>query len=324
MKTYYFSAKNTMLKSVVGLLGLTAVSCGSYQNTSYYDNDGIYGSKKEVTETKTKEIVVTDNSSANKYKDYFSANANKYSNEDDQIFTDVENYTSTNDTIENKSNENYSSWGSNDRDITVNIYGSNWGYNYWNWRNYWGYSPYHFGFSYWNDWYSPYWGYSGYYGPSWGWGWNSPYYYGGYYGYNNWYGNHYSYADGRRGITRNYSDGYNSSNRVNSNKNFETGGRRNSSTISTPRNYSPKNNNASDIRGNYPRRRSSEQNSSPRTSSEPRTSEPRRSESRRSESPRSYDTPRPSSYDSSPRSSSGSSSGSGSYGGGGRTGGRRG
>ena len=44
MKTNYLSKLKTyrFLHLFVGSLALTA--CGSYQNSSYYDNDGVYGS----------------------------------------------------------------------------------------------------------------------------------------------------------------------------------------------------------------------------------------------------------------------------------------
>ena len=45
MKTnYIFQSKTLRLLSLfVG--GIAVTSCGSYQNSSYYDNDGVYGSK---------------------------------------------------------------------------------------------------------------------------------------------------------------------------------------------------------------------------------------------------------------------------------------
>jgi hypothetical protein len=348
MKTYYISLKNIALKSIVGLLGLTAISCGSYQNVSYYDNDGIYGSeKKERVSYYDNNTTPQDNSNGNKYKEYFGSQANKYSYNDQDVFTDVDSYSSVsvNDsTVTNSESrqQNYAGWGNNDRDVTINVYNNDWYGGYWGWRGYWGYRPW--GYSYWNNWHNPYWdwGWSGYYGPSWGWGWNnywgwnSPYYGGGYYGWNNWgwnnyYGRNYAYSGGRRGIYSNRSEGfygnrYSGSGRsYETNRNFNTGGRR-SSTITTPnRNYTPRESNSTEPRTYTPRRRSSENNYTPRYN-EPRTSEPRTYEPRRNETPRrsetrSYDTPRSSSYDS-PRSSG--SSGGGSFSGGGRTGGRRG
>ena len=41
MKTISILSKKNIVKSVLGLLGLTIVSCSSYQNKSYYESDGI-------------------------------------------------------------------------------------------------------------------------------------------------------------------------------------------------------------------------------------------------------------------------------------------
>ena len=49
MKTNYFITKKAILKSLLGFIGLSVVACSSYQNKSYYDNDGIYGGEKKQT-----------------------------------------------------------------------------------------------------------------------------------------------------------------------------------------------------------------------------------------------------------------------------------
>ncbi len=201
MKTYYLSGSRISIYSLFGFLAFAITSCGSYQNSSYYDGDGIYGG----SENSQKQTTPDNKSQSSKYQEYFS-NLNR----DAEIFTNVDNYsTVTNDTVKKTEsyNANNSSWGSNPQSITVNVYDNSWGWSYWN--NYW-YGSY-WG---WNSWYGPYWGWgwNNWYGPSWslGIGWNSWYgpWYGGYYGYgyNNWcnnYYNHYyySYAGGRRGTT---------------------------------------------------------------------------------------------------------------------------
>ena len=49
MKTNIFFARNTAIYSLIGFLSILVASCGSYQNSSYYDSDGIYGNTaKEV------------------------------------------------------------------------------------------------------------------------------------------------------------------------------------------------------------------------------------------------------------------------------------
>lgn len=57
------------------LVGSLIVSCGSYQEASYYDNDGIYstGTRQQVTEAEA-----APNNQANEYQDYFGQQANEY------------------------------------------------------------------------------------------------------------------------------------------------------------------------------------------------------------------------------------------------------
>ena len=66
-------------------------SCGSYQNSSYYDSDGIYGNAQRRNVDRK-----SQNDTNNQYKDYFSSLQNN--NEHAEIFTDVDNY---NDSIQN-------------------------------------------------------------------------------------------------------------------------------------------------------------------------------------------------------------------------------
>ncbi len=341
MKTKYFSAKNSFLKSCLGLLGFAVVSCGTYQNKSYYDNDGIYGAdkpEKQVVSANTTNDNVSETNQ--KYKEYFGSNANNYSDGQNDSFTDVENYSSENDSIKRQNeyadNSNYGGWGTNSDNVTINVYDNSWGgYNYGYWNNYWGYRPWNFGISLgwssWNyGWCNPYWNY-GYYGPSWGY---NPYYggyYGGYYGYNNWnnsgyYGNNYAYHHNRRGSA--YHDRYSDGNGV---RNYTPNRRNNSSITPRPRNNGdfvnprsnyqtpPKrdnvrprtnDNNGNNNQVNTPRpRRDSPKNSEINTP-RPRTTTPRNENA----TPRSYD---------SPRSNSPSSGGMSPSNGGGRSGGGR-
>ena len=130
MKTYFFYSKRLSIYSIFGLMAFVVSSCGSYQNTSYYDGDGVYGN----SQSNKKEVSNKENSQSDKYQEYFSD-----LNKDSQVFTDVDQYSSVNnDTIkrtENYNNNDNSSWGSNPQSVTVNVYDSNWGYGYWN--NYW-------------------------------------------------------------------------------------------------------------------------------------------------------------------------------------------
>lgn len=318
MKTYYlFNPKNALF-SLIGLLAILTTSCGSYQNSSYYDNDGVYGSQRTNTYTE------------NKYSEQNIENSNKYAQQfksmqdDYTYFTNVDNYNSQeNDTVvtvyRNESNNNYAGWGNNSSNVTVNYYTNGWGWNNW-YGNYWGWNNWYGPGWGWNNWYGNYWGWNSWYGPGWGWnnwygnywGWNSWYgagwgwngYYGPNLGWNGYYGRDVVYNNGRRGGSRYVSP---SSGRI--------------GNYSTRRTDTP--------RPNFSNTRNNTRTESTRTRNQvtPRdtnTSTPRNnnytSPRSNSSSPRSNSsTPRSNNY-SSPRSSGGSFGGS-SGGGGGRSGG---
>lgn len=316
MITNYFSQlkTNRFFYLFVGSLLLTA--CGSYQNSSYYDNDGVYGADTEdVTYRQQNETVVVQD---NKYAQQFRDMQSQYPT-DGEIFTNVDNYNSTRDTVHNQDQvTRYAGWGQNQTgNVSVNIYNSS---PYWGWGGYyrpWGYySSWGWGWN--NGWYDPYWGwnswYGGYYGGAWGWGWNSwyggyygPYGYGGYGGYYPYYGGYGWYG---RNVVRN-NGGRGSYNNFN-NGNYSTGrqsgiGRTNNSlgtprtnTFGTPRTVNPNNNTQP---RNY--------NAQPRDYNTPRiNTQPRE------QSPRTYDTPRPRYESSQPRTNNYSTPRSSDFGGG--------
>ena len=70
MKTNFISFKSNSLYILLGLIGSMVTSCGSYQNSSYYDRDGIYGSSE-------RKVVASNNRNYenspqnNHYKYYF-------------------------------------------------------------------------------------------------------------------------------------------------------------------------------------------------------------------------------------------------------------
>ena len=85
MKTYYFNRKRLSIYALFGFLAIVTTSCGSYQNSSYYDKDGAYGDSQ----------TDNNNSQSNKYQEYFSD-----LNKDAEAFTGIDSYTSvTNDSI---------------------------------------------------------------------------------------------------------------------------------------------------------------------------------------------------------------------------------
>jgi hypothetical protein len=169
MKTISLPQNKFPVFLFLSILSVFVVSCGSYQNTSYYDTDGIYvNSESKTTVAATSEPAPNNN----QYKNYFGSlqdpNAKK-----DSTFTDVERYSS--DSYNNQGNSSNSVWGSDSGTTVVNIYDNSWGWNNLGWNNYWNWN---IGWG-WNSWYGPNWGWgwNNWYGPNWGWGWN------------NWYGN---------------------------------------------------------------------------------------------------------------------------------------
>jgi uncharacterized membrane protein YgcG len=179
-------------------------SCGSYQNSSYYDTDGIYG----TTETGMRKRAI-EQESATAYENYFSALQD--TKDTTSVFTDVASYNSYSNTNDQGNPTSYASWGSNSQNININYYPHNLGWSFgfghpflnYGWGNsyFGGFYP----FNYWNDPYMMGWGYTNYFGFN--------YYPNHYWGYQNFYsypGNYqrervFSYNNSRRGSNYNQS-----------------------------------------------------------------------------------------------------------------------
>ncbi|UYW00417.1 hypothetical protein K5I29_07555 [Flavobacterium agricola] len=207
-KIYFNKRKIGFAALLLGGIGLLS-SCASYQNNSYYDQDGIYNSNPESSYGQRIRVQSTQthdpNYDYNKYQDYFAEGKGDFT-----VFTDTDNFSSENPTTAAYNNagyvdysqnetfaERYGSFGQNSSSVTVNFYNNGYGYDpywgnyyggyygsYWGWRRpyvglYFG-SPY-----YYNNWYGPSWGWNygyGYgYGPGYYGGYYNPGYYGGYY-----------------------------------------------------------------------------------------------------------------------------------------------
>ncbi|WP_026728067.1 hypothetical protein [Flavobacterium denitrificans] len=186
MKTSTYLRQNSSYFYLIGLLSFLLASCGSYQNTSYYDNDGVYG---KPTNTYAQTNTTSTN---NQYKDYFKSLQD--ADQPTEIFTDVDNYGNyaINDSTQTATVA-YPAWGSASTETSVVVYNDpSW---YWGIGFGWGYPYYGYGWGY--PWYG--WGYY----PGWGYpGWGYP---GCGYGY---YAN-YNYSYGRRGSAAYYgSRGY--------------------------------------------------------------------------------------------------------------------
>mgnify|MGYP000296600791 CR=1 FL=1 len=157
----------------IGLMGLLLVSCGSYEQASYYDNDGIYSRGTErvvVTESRNPQPAAQQGGD-DFYQNYFGEKSQELDRYlQSEVFTDVDDYTSAQarDSLATDSlgvamgnyyqdyNNDYAGqpgWGDSASNVSINLYGGM-GWNTWGWGFpmydwYWGglYSPW-----YWNNW----------------------------------------------------------------------------------------------------------------------------------------------------------------------------
>ncbi|MGB5189990.1 MAG: hypothetical protein WBN54_07990, partial [Robiginitalea sp.] len=199
--TPLITSQKIKLTTWSGLLGFFVISCGSYDQASYYDNDGIYSTSVPRTES----VVVretpqpqtrTQPSDDGFYQNYFgekSQELDEYMN--GEVFTDADSYSSTSEIdslrleegnyIQNYNNDygGQPGWGDSGTNVSINLYGGGgWGVGYgwgWGYAGYgWGYPGYGWGWGY--PGYGWGWGYPGY---GYGWGWGYPGYGWGYPGY---------------------------------------------------------------------------------------------------------------------------------------------
>jgi hypothetical protein len=337
MKTNFLSQIRNFRWLPVVTLGILVTSCGSYQNSSYYDNDGVYGS----TGTTRVNAPQQDNSNSEYYRNYFSS----LNEESQELITNVENYTtpqdSTQTTAARTASSNYNGWGNNATNVTVNYYDSwndgwgwnggwggwglgwnagwgGWGWNNWGWNGGWGLG-WNAGWG-WGGWGG--WGWNNWYGPGWGWGWNS--WYGPGWGWGGGWNNHFAYNGGRRNtIYRNPTalNGRNSgigrtNNGFTRSNNFTRGntvrnGRADYTNGVRPVNITRGN---SGVRQNYSTN-NTRPNSAPNTGNVRNNTTPNSTPTRSESNTRSY-TPSRSNYG-----GGGSYGGGGGFGGGGRSGG---
>ena len=145
MKKYTALTSNMNKSMALLALLFIATSCGTYQNKTFYENDGIYASSSNIDR---KEEVAQPNSVGESYQSYFRTRRMEL---EDEVVTDVENYSSVDTTQTNYARQG--SWGDNSSDVIVNVYDNSWAWGGAGWGGGWG----------WNSWYGPGWG--------WGWGW---------------------------------------------------------------------------------------------------------------------------------------------------------
>ena len=146
---------------------LVLVSCGTYQ-TAYYE-DGIYSSPEK--REKPQIVIVERNNNNNFEENYFTKKLDSLERISDQeIFTDVDSYSSNPNFSDNNGNYNQNEpWGYQNDNVVVNVnlmndpfwYGNGfgmWGWNDWGWNNWNG----GWGWNRWNNWgwtgglYNPY------------------------------------------------------------------------------------------------------------------------------------------------------------------------
>jgi len=210
--------KNFQLASILRIntgifFSIILFSCGSFQPTSYYAEDGIYGSDQQ-------KVVVQKNETpkSSGYSQYFDEKSKEYMWDDtneDIYFTDTGSYSSAN-SPNNASNSSQGQWGSSPQRTNIYLVGSPIDYS----LGYLGYDPYFFnnGFRFgfygggfygrFNNFYNPYrWGYFNPLYPSYGFGFYNPYYYGRFYPHDRFYNNRYNrYANRYQPKRRSYSN----------------------------------------------------------------------------------------------------------------------
>ena len=127
-----------------------ATSCTIYQNVP--NNDGIYSS-----ETNRQNVIVANSEEYREYENnYFTKELERIDNiNGTDILTDIETYSSVNDTIQNSTDNiseynSNSAWGYEDNNnVVININLNNNGYG---WGNEWNqYNPYFSNYGYFNS-----------------------------------------------------------------------------------------------------------------------------------------------------------------------------
>ncbi|MGB5377059.1 MAG: hypothetical protein WBN26_03650, partial [Muriicola sp.] len=139
----------------LGLLATLGVSCGSYQQASYYDNDGVYSGRVEqptVYNTPRTSQPTQQKKEDGVYGEYFGQKAQEIDQiMGNEIFTDVDGYYSgvENDSLDFEAESNYfdpnntyagnPGWGENPTSVIINM-NDNWGWGGYGWNN-WGWGP---------------------------------------------------------------------------------------------------------------------------------------------------------------------------------------
>lgn len=176
MKTTHFNKNiSGLLFSIFAIVLIS--SCTVYQNIP--DTDGIYSSGAD----KTKIIIASSQEHKNYENNYFTKELERIDQiNGTDIFTDIETYSSSNETILNSrdSINNYdagNAWGYSDNNavvVDINLTNNDFG-----WNNYWNFYDPYFSYGYFDPWYGSFWR------PRWRNRWINPRFWGGfgYYSY---------------------------------------------------------------------------------------------------------------------------------------------
>jgi hypothetical protein len=221
MNRNYLSKKfSTYLLPLFALV--LGTSCTVYQNVP--DDDGIYTTERRERVEREPRVIVENSDEHREYENnYFTKELERIDQiNGTDILTDIDTYSSINDTIPNETDVDTEptgrAWGYNDNDdVVINInLNDNWGYGWggWGWGGF--YDPFwdpfpRFGWG-WNTWGWNRWGWNRWGWNGWGWnhwGWNQPFWGGGYYAWNNWGWNANRFGNYRYGRRLAYNNGFN-------------------------------------------------------------------------------------------------------------------
>ncbi|HFS67675.1 MAG TPA: hypothetical protein ENK67_05630 [Flavobacteriia bacterium] len=280
-------------------------SCSSYQNISS-ESDGIYDdsdaiTKKEVANKEAIDSEKKETKNASRYENYFKSKAEKIKIENNEIFTDVDSYSSEDD--EDLLNKDVTDFSTNNPtwdesgETVVNVFNYNNFRPFYSWYrpfyrpffsglyidiNPWWFSEfdYYYGYNFYSPFYTPY-----YY----------PFFYPNYYSYYQPSLFYQNYRYGRRNTSRNLSL---------NNRTARSNIRRSSSNYTRTNRYSNRRITNGTRTNNQPRTRNNSYSSNPVNTKTPRV------KTRNSSSSNHYNTPRTRSYSTpSRRSSSNSNTG---------------
>src|SRR5690606_25815003 len=115
MKTLNLIKSKLTLSVLYVAVGFVVVSCGSYSNSSYFDNDGIYSGSSTAKRTELPEVQATDNQveQSRYYSQFQDVEYGQYNREPVGIIKDVDTYYG-----DGSYSNGYAGWGNETSDVT--------------------------------------------------------------------------------------------------------------------------------------------------------------------------------------------------------------